>query len=49
MIKNLVERIRQGILAEIATQKAEESGEREDVIGNAADRRPGRKTDRKIF
>ena len=44
VIKNLVERIRQDILAEIAAQKAEESGEGGDVTGDAADCRPDRKT-----
>lgn len=39
VIKNLVERIRQGILAEIAAQKAEESGGGRDVTGNAAGRK----------
>ena len=44
VIKNLVERIRQDVLAEIAARNAEESGEGGDVTGDAADRRPERKT-----
>jgi len=44
VIKNLVERIRADILAEIAAQKAEESGEGGVVTGDAGDRTPDRKT-----
>jgi hypothetical protein len=44
VIKNMVGRIRQGILAEIAAKKAKESGDGGDVTGDAADRPPQRKT-----
>jgi hypothetical protein len=44
VIKNMVERIRRGILAEIAARKSQESSEGGDVTGDAADRTPERKT-----